>query len=195
MRQEDPGPGKYSLAACHSSCYKSTVERTTGFTKLGDPPRGDIPSQGPQNSSPYGGKARLQRGYPHRPQAGMEFTPNPLAGFSKLIYRARKASGEFEFSILHLENQSVMQEVFTVYGMKWMANPHPRDLWRVSVFSWLVCVGGSYLGGGAGLFLHPHPISQEGCSPCSLHWHTGWRGQAGPWGGDGVFVLHMAEGQ
>lgn len=71
----------------------------------------------------------------------MEFTPNPLAGFSKLIYRARKASGEFEFSIVHLENQSVMQVVFTVYGMKWMANPHPRDLWRVSVFSWLVCVG------------------------------------------------------
>lgn len=63
-----------------------------------------------------------------------------------------------------------------------MANPLPRDLWRVSVFSWLV--QGSYLGGGAGLFLHPHPISQEGCSPCSLHWHTGWREQAGPWGGD-----------
>lgn len=37
------------------------------------------------------------------------------------------------------------------------------------------------MGGGAGLFLHPHPISQEGCSPCSLH--KGWRGQAGPWGG------------
>lgn len=63
-----------------------------------------------------------------------------------------------------------------------MANPLPRDLWRVSVFSWLV--QGSYLGGGAGLFLHPHPISQEGCSPCSLHWHTGWREQARPWGGD-----------
>lgn len=52
---------------------------------------------------------------------------------------------EFEFSIIHLENQSVMQAVFTVYGVKWMANPHPRDLWRVSVFSWLV--RGSYLGG------------------------------------------------
>lgn len=61
-----------------------------------------------------------------------------------------------------------------MYRVKWMANPLPRDLWRVSVFSWLV--QGSYLGGGAGLFLHPHPISQEGCSPCSLHWHTGWKG-------------------
>lgn len=68
-----------------------------------------------------------------------------------------------------------------MYRVKWMANPHPRDLWRVSVFSWLV--QGSYLGGGAGLFLHPHPISQEGCSPCSLHWHTGCREQSGPRGG------------
>lgn len=68
-----------------------------------------------------------------------------LQGFQNSFIGHEGASVEFEFSIIHLENQSVTQAVFTMYGVKWMANPHPRRLWRVSVFSWLV--QGSYLGG------------------------------------------------
>lgn len=121
----------------------------------------------------------------------MEFTPKPLARFSKLIYRARKASGEFEFSISHLENQSVdAGSVYSVQG-ETDGKSEPRGPLE-SLCILLACLG-VRLGGGAGLFLILILLLRRAAVPAHGTKAGGGKQVLGE--GDRVFVLHMAEGQ